>query len=80
MNTLYSLILVIYAQVSGPMPENYHPPAIDQVEMKTELDEDTCVYMMLEIQDKISPEANIEYVCRSETVDSNGFIKTIYPN
>lgn len=80
MNTLYSLILVIYAQVNGPMPTNYAPPIIDKVEMKTELDEDTCVYMMLEIQDKISPESNIEYVCQSETVDSNGFIKTVYPN
>lgn len=80
MNTLYSLILVIYTQVNGPMPANYMPPEIDRVEMKVGMSEQSCVSMMLEIQDQISPEANIEYVCQSETVDSEGYIKSIYPN
>lgn len=80
MNTLYSLILVIYAQVNGPIPENYNPPVIDKVEMKEGLTESDCISMMLEIQDQVSPESNIEYICQAETEDEQGFIKTIYPN
>ncbi|UJE34792.1 hypothetical protein vBAbaPP1_180 [Acinetobacter phage vB_AbaM_P1] len=80
MNITFSLLLVIYAQVNGPMPTNYAPPVIDKFEMRIGMSEEQCASMMLEIQDQISPESNIEYICQSESVDRNGFIKTIYPN
>lgn len=82
MNTLFALVLVIYAPVNHntPMPNNYNPPVIDSVEMQSGMNEKQCVSMMLEIQDKISPESNIEYVCQSTTLTSDGKLLTIYPN
>lgn len=78
MNTLFALVLVIYAPVHTPMPNNYNPPVIDKVEMKINMKQRDCVAMMLEVQDQISPESNIEFQCHG--VGKRGESIVLVPN